>query len=601
MKKVLVPVAGLFLISAALAQSQPQQTFGTQSQDNQSTTLYRVTMVARTTKAINYGHLSGATRIDFRGTPLLPQAKGQARVESKRGAVKVQAQFEKMQPAAQFGPEYLTYVLWAIDPVGRATNLGEALLQGGKSKVDASAELQSFALIVTAEPYFAVMQPSDVVVMENIVRPDTAGKIEEIDAKFDLLQRGQYSNISSESQAGRIDPRVPLGLYEARNALKIARAAGADRYASDTFAKAEQLLRQGETFHAHKAEKKQVEMMAREAVQTAEDARALTMKRRDDERQAMERQAAADREARAKAETEEATKRTAEAVAARAAAERAKLEAELAAERAARERAEVEAARAALLTQQQALQNEAANARQAADSESRQRVAAESARAAAESQQRTALAEAERSRQAADSESRQRVAAESARAAAESQQRTALAEAERSRQAAEQSERFRQQAEAERTELRSRLLNQLSSILQTRDSVRGLIVNMSDVLFDSGRYTLKPGAREKLAKISGIVLAYPGLNLQIEGHTDNVGGEEFNQQLSERRAASVRDFLVQQGVSAASITARGLGKAQPVASNESAEGRQQNRRVELVVTGEAIGTATVASTKTLPQ
>jgi len=601
MKKVLVPVAGLFLISAALAQSQPQQTFGTQSQDNQSTTLYRVTMVARTTKAINYGHLSGATRIDFRGTPLLPQAKGQARVESKRGAVKVQAQFEKMQPAAQFGPEYLTYVLWAIDPVGRATNLGEALLQGGKSKVDASAELQSFALIVTAEPYFAVMQPSDVVVMENIVRPDTAGKIEEIDAKFDLLQRGQYSNISSESQAGRIDPRVPLGLYEARNALKIARAAGADRYASDTFAKAEQLLRQGETFHAHKAEKKQVEMMAREAVQTAEDARALTMKRRDDERQAMERQAAADREARAKAETEEATKRTAEAVAARAAAERAKLEAELAAERAARERAEVEAARAALLTQQQALQNEAANARQAADSESRQRVAAESARAAAESQQRTALAEAERSRQAADSESRQRVAAESARAAAESQQRTALAEAERSRQAAEQSERFRQQAEAERTELRSRLLNQLSSILQTRDSVRGLIVNMSDVLFDSGRYTLKPGAREKLAKISGIVLAYPGLNLQIEGHTDNVGGEDFNQQLSERRAASVRDFLVQQGVSAASITARGLGKTQPVASNESAEGRQQNRRVELVVTGEAIGTATVASAKTLPQ
>jgi len=196
MKKVLVPVVGLFLISAALAQSQPQQTVGTQSQDNQSTTLYRVTMVARTTKAINYGHLSGATRIDFRGTPLLPQAKGQARVESKRGAVKVQAQFEKMQPAAQFGPEYLTYVLWAIDPVGRATNLGEALLQGGKSKVDASAELQSFALIVTAEPYFAVMQPSDVVVMENIVRPDTAGKIEEIDAKFDLLQRGQYSNIS---------------------------------------------------------------------------------------------------------------------------------------------------------------------------------------------------------------------------------------------------------------------------------------------------------------------------------------------------------------------------------------------------------------------
>jgi outer membrane protein OmpA-like peptidoglycan-associated protein len=139
-------------------------------------------------------------------------------------------------------------------------------------------------------------------------------------------------------------------------------------------------------------------------------------------------------------------------------------------------------------------------------------------------------------------------------------------------------------------------LKQLNLILQTRDSARGLIVNMSDVLFDSGRYTLRPAAREKLAKISGIVVAHPGLNLQVEGHTDSVGSDEYNQQLSERRSAIVRDFLVQQGVSSSSISARGFGKSIPVSSNDSAEGRAQNRRVELVVTGEAIGTTTVAGT-----
>jgi outer membrane protein OmpA-like peptidoglycan-associated protein len=557
---VLLALIGAAGISAAQAQ--------TQAGGNQSTPLYRVTMVARTTKAINYGHLSGATQIDFRGTVLMPLARGRARVESKRGAIKIQAQFEKLQPASQFGSEYLTYVLWAITPVGRANNLGEVLLQGSKSKLEVTAELQAFALIVTAEPYFAVIQPSDVVVMENVARPDTAGSIQEIDAKFDLLQRGLYSNVSAELQTTRMDPRVPLGLYEARNAVLVARGAGADHYAADTYSKAEQLLRQAEGYQARNAGsgRKQVEMTAREAVQTAEDARAITVKRQDEERQAMERQAAAEREARAKAQADEAAKKSAQAEVARADAERARLEAELAAERAARERAEAETARAAALTQQQVLRSEADQARQAADLEAQQRVAAEAARAAALAQTQVAHVEAQRARLAAD-----------------------------------EAERLRQQAEAEKAELRSRLMSQLSSILQTRDSVRGLIVNMSDVLFDSGRYTLKPGAREKLAKISGIVLAYPGLNLQIEGHTDSVGGDEFNQQLSQQRAMSVRDFLVQQGVPAASIAARGFGKTQPVASNDTPEGRQQNRRVELVVTGDAIGTATVASAKTSVQ
>ena len=311
----------------------------------ESTPLYRVTVVARTTKAINYRHLSGATKIDFRGTILLPFAKGEAKVEGRKGAIRIQAQFEKLNSATRFGPEFLTYVLWAVSPEGRADNLGEIQVEGSsKSKLDVTAQLQAFALIVTAEPYFAVTQPSEVVVLENIVRPDTMGSVEEIDAKFDLLQRNQYTYVQANAQP-IADPRVPLGLQEARNAMAVAKAAGAERYAADSFQKASQLTAQAENYHQHKGDKKQLEMTAREAVQTAEDARAITVKRHEEERLAQERQAAADREARAKAMAEQA--------------EKAKLEAQLAAERAAREKAEAEAARLAAQAQQQAAQAEA--------------------------------------------------------------------------------------------------------------------------------------------------------------------------------------------------------------------------------------------------
>lgn len=518
----------------------------------QSSPLYKVTLVARTTKAINYGHRAGSTMIGFRGTVLMPEAKGEARVQSKASAVKISAKFEKMQPPWQYGPEFLTYVLWAVSPEGRATNLGELMLEGNKSKADVTTTLQAFALLVTAEPYFAVMQPSDVVVLENQVRSDTVGSISEVEAKYDLMERGQYSSVSANAEALRLQPGVPLALYEARNAVRIARQLGADRYASDSMQKAIYSLSTAEVYQKQKANKKLVEMAAREAVQTAEDARAITAKRRNEERLAQERAAAAERERLAKATVEDAIRRKQEAEAAQAAAERAKLEAQLAAERAARERLEAEQARSAM------------------------------------------LAEAQRARDAADQANRDRAAAEVARSTALAQQQQAQADAERARLQAQQAEAARQRAEAEKAELRTRLMNQLNSILQTRDSVRGLIVNMSDVLFDTGRYTLKAGAREKLAKISGIVLAYPGLSLQVEGHTDSVGSDDYNQQLSEYRANAVRGFLVQQGVPAAAISARGFGKTQPIATNDTPEGRQQNRRVELVVSGDSIGT-TVAN------
>ena len=515
----------------------------------ESTPLYRVTVVARTTKAINYRHLSGATKIDFRGTILLPFAKGEAKVEGRKGAIRIQAQFEKLDSANHFGPEFLTYVLWAVSPEGRADNLGELQIEGSKSKLDVTAQLQAFALIVTAEPYFAVTQPSEVVVLENIVRPDTMGSVEEIDAKFDLLQRSQYTYVQANAQP-IADPRIPLGLQEARNAMAIAKAAGAEHYAAESYLKASQLLAQAENYHEHKGDKKQVEMTAREAVQTAEDARAITVKRHEEERLAQERQAAADREARAKAMAEQA--------------EKAKLEAQLAAERAAREKAEAEAARLAAQAQQQAAQADAEKSRIAAEQAARERAEAEVAKSAAQVQQQAAQADAEKSRIAA------------AQAAAATAQ--AEADAEKARKAVKD-------AEAEKAALRAQLLNQLNSILQTQDTARGLIVNMSDVLFDTGSYTLKPGAREKLAKISGVLLSHPGLSMQIEGHTDSVGTDEFNQQLSERRSGMVRDFLVDQGVAASTITARGFGKTQPVATNDTPEGRQRNRRVDLVVNG----------------
>ena len=543
-------IFGIFAAAAvaavpAMAQT-TEQPASQPAQQQESSPLYRVTVVARTTKAINYRHLSGPTKIDFSGTVLLPLAKGSAKVESKRGAIRIQAEFDKLQPASRFGPEFLTYVLWAVSPEGRADNLGEVQLEGTKSKLDVTAQLQAFALIVTAEPYFAVTQPSEVVVLENIVRPDTVGGVEEMDAKFDLLQRSQYTFVQNSAAPVVVDARTPLGLAEARNALQIAKAAGAEHYANESYQKAGQLLKQAEELQAHKGEKKSVEMSAREAVQTAEDARAITIKRVEEERQAAERQAAADREAKAKAETADA--------------QRAKLEAELAAERAAREKLEAEAARTQALAQQQAAQAEADKARLAAEESAKAKAEADAARATADA----------------------------ARANAEAQQQAAQAEADAARKAAAA-------AEADKAQLRAQLLAQLNSILQTRDSARGLIVNMSDVLFDTGSYALKPGTREKLAKISGIVLAHPGLNLQIEGHTDSVGSDEFNQGLSEHRAAAVQDFLIEQGVPGSSVTAHGFGKTQPVASNDTAEGRQRNRRVELVVNGAAIGTGASAT------
>jgi outer membrane protein OmpA-like peptidoglycan-associated protein len=533
--------------------------------------IYRVTVTARTAKAVNYQHRGGATKVDFRGTELLAGARGEAKVESKQGYIEIEVEFDALQPANKLGSEYLTYVLWAITPEGRTSNLGEILLDGTKSKLNVTTDLQVFALVVTAEPYYSVTRPSDLIVMENVVRADTRGKIEEVDAKYELFQRGQYKRLSNPL-ALKLDQKTPLELYEARNAVQIARAVGADRFAAESFEKAEKSLAQAEAYQKRNAGRKPVTMMSREAVQTAEDARAIAVKRQEDEALAAERQQSVDRETRAQTQRDAAQTETDRVT---REAEAARIKAQADSERLTREK-DAQAAAASAEADRVKRDNDARILAAAADAE----------RLKAESDARATTAKIEADRLKSENEARVAAAASEAdRLRQENDAQKAVTQAALDRAAKEKA-----QAEAEKAELRSQLLKQFNAVLQTRDTARGLIVNMSDVLFDTGRYTLRPVAREKLAKVAGIVAGHPGLKLDVEGHTDSVGSDESNQRLSEQRGGAVRDYLTHEGMPAASVTTKGLGETQPVASNDNAAGRQQNRRVELVISGEVIGT-----------
>jgi outer membrane protein OmpA-like peptidoglycan-associated protein len=537
--KTILAITGL-LVAAVPAVAQ------TPAQPGNKQPLYTITInvVDRSTKAVNYTHRGGATKVGFQGTPLMAAARGEAKVESKQGYIEVEVEFDELQPASRFGPEFLTYVLWAITPEGRATNMGEIILNGTESKLNVTTELQAFGMVVTAEPYFAVSQPSDVVVMENVIRADTRGKVEEIEAKYQLLQRGQYTTnvLPADLKPFPLDRNTPLDLYQARNAVRIARWAGAGASATESFDKASKLLATAEATLAAKGNSKTIAMSSREAVQTAEDARLITLKTQAEARLAAERAASAGREATA---NNAAANARAAAGEAERATERARLDASNAAQRAADE--------ARSVAERNRLDASAAALRAAEDSR----------------------AQAERARAAAD---------QVAMRAASDKQAAETASALAAKNAADQAER-------EKQELRSKLAKQLNTILQTKDTAKGLVANMPDVLFDTGKFTLKPGAREVLAKLSGIVMAYPSLMLDVGGYTDSVGTDALNQTLSENRAGAVRDFLVAQGISRTSIASQGFGEGQPIATNDTASGRQQNRRVELVVSGEVIGTS----------
>ncbi len=510
---------------------------------------FRVTVVSRSVQAVNYEHRSGASRVDFSGTDLMPSANGEAKVASKRGSIEVDAEFGSLQAPTIFGNEYLTYVLWAISPEGRAVNLGEVLVgDNHRSKLHVTTDLQAFALIVTAEPYYAVRQPSNVVVLENVVRDSTKGTTEAVNAKYELMERGGYIPTGYKFDPVVLNARLPLEFFEARNALRIAQSEGAEQYASDSYQHAVQLMNNADEYAVGKhIDIKPLIAVSREAVQTSEDAREIAVKKLDEIRLANERQNSADSLAMSQGQADRAMrqKEQAESDAARAVAARNQAESDANSAQSAKAQAEWDAAKA---------RDEATDAQNA-----------------------TAQAKADMAANAASS-------ADAVSAA--------RADADQSRLAA-------QQAETDKAAMRTKLSQQLNSILQTRDSARGLIVSMSDVLFDTGKYSLKPGAREKLAKVAGILLAYPGLDIAVGGYTDNVGGDEMNQKLSENRASSVRDYLVQEGVATNSVSSQGFGNTLPVATNDNASGRQQNRRVELLVSGEAIGSPANATTGSL--
>ena len=488
----------------------PSQTNQPAAQASGSNPIFRVQVVSRSIQAVSYRNRTNWTKVNLQGTALAPKAKGDASVRSQLGHMEVKLNVKNLPPADSFGTVFLTYVLWAITPDGHAANLGEIVTDShGNFSAQVTTELQSFGLIVTAEPYFAVRQPSDVVVMENIVPQDIKAKVEVINANYQLLKRGQYTYQvpSSEQHPVRVDhtgKKSPLAVDEAENAVQIARYAKADQYGGDAFNDATKLLAQAQDYQRRK-QWSPATMTAREAVQKAEDARTISLRKQQQLAQEEERRVAAERVAQA------------------------------------RERA-AEAAR----------QQEAA-------------------------EQRTKL------------ETQQREAAEKATQEADAARAQAAAEAQKAQQSAAEADRLRQQAVANEAALRKQLLQQFNSVLQTRETPRGLVVNMNDVLFDTGKYTLKEPAKEKLAKISGIILSHPGLNLQIEGYTDSTGSDQLNQKLSEQRANAVRDYLIGQGLDPQSMNSVGYGKSNPIATNETSIGRQLNRRVEMVVSGEVIG------------
>ena len=448
------------------------------------------TVTTKSVKAIGYPVGGGGTKVDLKGTELMAQANGEAKVEAKAGATNVEVSIKGLAQPTTLGTEFMTYVLWAVSPDGRTINLGEILTnKNGEGKLSPTTQLQTFSLFVTAEPYFSVRLPSEMLVLENDTRKNTKGKIFVVN-DYKLMKRSQYQKIGNPLALTLDLKNVPLEMYEARNAVEIAKSRAADKYAPEIFSKAEGSLKMAENSLASKADKKEIISTARQTVQFSEDARALSVQRQDEERIANERAAAA-----AAAKTEAETKAAAEASEAkRKSDEEAQRQAELAAAKEDALRAKEEAARG----------------------------------------------EAERTRKAAEA-------------------------------------------------LRAQLLEQFNRVLETRDSPRGLVVNMGDVLFDTGKFNLRPEAREKLAKLSGIVLAHSGLDLEIEGHTDSTGSDELNQTLSQQRGDAVRSYLVEQGLAEGNVTAQGFGKTMPIADNDTAAGRQKNRRVEIIVSGEVIG------------
>ncbi|MFZ0663040.1 MAG: OmpA family protein [Acidobacteriaceae bacterium] len=496
-----------FIFSICIATAMVLPTIGHSALGQSSESLINI-HVSQNVPTVNYW-ARGSTKVGFMGTALLPRAEGEAKVSSSKGSLRIEAEFKGLEPPTNFGPEYLVYVLWAITPEGRASNLGQLMVNDQKSKASVTTKLQTFGMMVTAEPYFAVSFPSQKVLLVNTVLTKTKGTVAEVNANLELLRRGEYSDANFHGYT--MQPKVPLDLYQARNAVRIAKLEGAAKYAPNALAKAQQALNQAEDYQARK-QKNAVPAVARQAVQAAEDARSIAVTREQQDKIAAKELASQQAQEAAAQQAQEA--------------------------QAARERAQAQAAH-----------------------EAQQRAVADQQRIAAD---QTAARAAEARAVAQQAAQQAHLQAQSAQAAAA-------------------------RAVAEQEALRKRLLTQFNRVLPTTDTPRGLMVNMGDVLFGIAKADLRSPAKIALARLSGILASYPSLRLSIEGYTDSTGSEAFNQKLSEQRADSVQAFLTTLGVPLDSMTATGLGPANPVADNSTAAGRQKNRRVEIVISGEVIG------------
>ena len=484
-----------------------QSTEGPPLEPPRTVPVYKVTVVERSLQAVNYQYRSGPTEIDFRGTVLLPNSKGHATVESKRGGIDIDAKFDKLTPPTPFGRQYLTYVLWAISPEGAPHNLGEVVPNGGDSAhLHVTTDLQVFGLLVTAEPYSAVRQPSDVVVMENQVRPDTIGQTQPIIAKAELLSRGQftYDKQAGMAAAAVNTPRVSmdeyeklLEIYQAENAIGIARAAHADELAPETFNKAQASYDEARRLLDGRVGVSLVVQAARAAAQTADDARMIALRREQEQRVTQAEQQA--RQANADAQ---------------------------------QARADADAARA-----------QADAARAQADAERTARQQAESQAVEAPSSQDLPIAPPP---------------PPAAPAPPARSEHSPIA--------------YRDQ--------RMRMLERLNAVAPTHDTPRGLVITIADSGFDAG--TPRSDTSDALARLTP-VLMQPGVRVSVEGYSDSAAGAA----MSELRTEAVRDMLVGRGVS--SVTIRSFADSRPLTSNATAEGRMENRRVEIVVSADAIG------------
>ena len=583
--------------------SQPavQGTASNTNPDQSSAQSNPVNTVAQSTKAIDYRQGS-KSEINFKGTDLMPQTSGEAQVETKTGATQIEAKLEHLEPANSLGLQYLTYVLWAVSPEGVPSNLGELVVKDGKSEIHTSTPLQAFALVVTAEPYFAVTQPSEKVVAQNEPGPKVEGFVRTIDVTYQALPTNVYiSQVKPiDEPVYGIDKKVPLSLKEARNAVRIAKVAHADQYDSASLQRAQQLLSQADDYYNRKQNDKAIATVAREATQAAEVARVTSIKAEQQAKINAEKRASEEKVAKAQAEAE-AQSRQAQQAEEQAQqqgqqaqqAETARRDAE---QQAAQAQAAAQQAAAAAQAAQQQLQQQISSGQMV---QADQQAAAQQAKAQADQAQQQAAGaqqhaqDVERQAQQAEQQLQQEQQAAQASQQQLQQEQVARAQAEQQNQASQQqlqqTQQQLQQAQTDKEQMRQRLLEQLNQVLQTKDSARGLIVNMPDVLFDLNSANLKPQARERLAKVAGILIAYPDIKVEVDGYTDNTGGPDYNQQLSQQRADTVRQYLVQQGVPANSVEAKGFGQNEPIASNDSPEGRRQNRRVNLVVSGESIG------------